>query len=405
MWSFPRGFRVLLAMVAAIGSLIHLARSASGGVISAGYYHTCGIASEGALHCWGSNIANQSLVPEKYVRFQVHSNLTKNNNSWSTIYDFQMENGSMFNFSDPELVERFWLADGGQDAMLWVQIQGWAMVSAGYSHTCGITDLGTLLCWGQGKNGQALVPQWIMGSNDTAWASVSAGTSHTCAISSNGTGVCWGADDEGQSTVPEVPGQTWRLIDAGYAHTCGIVSNGSAICWGWNGVVPGTLVPFGQARVPSSVENWTMVSAGFVHTCGVSSTGEGFCWGKNDNGQGDVPEELEESDPGQVYADPYQHLSTMVPARWLSIQASYFHSCGITTSSRLVCWGTNDAGQAEVPRALVTARQLTVGFVHGCVVNASGFPVCWGPAPTGDQAYWYQGQATVPSSVTSWKLP
>ncbi|KAJ1488179.1 hypothetical protein T484DRAFT_1783909 [Baffinella frigidus] len=184
------------------------------------------------------------------------------------------------------------------------------------------------------------------------------GTSHTCAISSNGTGVCWGADDEGQSTVPE-----------GYAHTCGIVSNGSAICWGWNGVVPGTLVPFGQARVPSSVENWTMVSAGFVHTCGVSSTGEGFCWGKNDNGQGDVPEELEESDPGQVYADPYQHLSTMVPAR-----------------------GTNDAGQAEVPRALVT-------------VNASGFPVCWGPAPTGDQAYWYQGQATVPSSVTSWKLP
>jgi hypothetical protein len=152
-------------------------------------------------------------VPERYVRFKVYSNSTRNNNTWSTVYDYQLENGSsLFNFSDPEL--GFWLAEGSEDELPWENISGWAMVSAGYSHTCGITARGALLCWGQGKNGQALVPQWAMASNDTVWTSVSAGTSHTCGITANGSAVCWGANDEGQTQVPDVQDQTWKQISA-----------------------------------------------------------------------------------------------------------------------------------------------------------------------------------------------
>ena len=147
------------------------------------------------------------------MRFKVYSNSTRNNNTWSTVYDYQLENGSsLFNFSDPEL--GFWLAEGSEDELPWENISGWAMVSAGYSHTCGITARGALLCWGQGKNGQALVPQWAMASNDTVWTSVSAGTSHTCGITANGSAACWGASDEGQTQVPDVQDQLWQQISA-----------------------------------------------------------------------------------------------------------------------------------------------------------------------------------------------
>jgi hypothetical protein len=230
--------------------------------------------------------------------------------------------------------------------------------------------------------------------------------------------------------------------------------------------------------VPLDVAAWTSVSAGFVHSCGVASTGEAFCWvplppspgcaphcpaaapprrraaaptrrarggqGKNDNGQGAVPAELEEPNPEESEADPYRHAPRIVPARWIAVAASYFHSCGITTARRVLCWvraspppprprsrptqsaapqaqrrvraaerrgarlwaqGSNDAGQAEVPRAVVSALQLSTGFVHNCLLNASGAPVCWGPAPTGEQAYWFQGQTAVPRAAAALRVP
>jgi hypothetical protein len=267
-----------------------------------------------------------------------------NTSTWSILYDFHKQIPELdpntglvrmllFNFSDPELgftVENF----------TWVDIAGWKVVSCGYTHTCGITTSDVLLCWGQGKNKQSLLPQWIMAATDIKWRQVSTGTGHTCAITINGSAACWGANDEGQIDIPQGV-DNWTSISCGYAHTCGVSANGSGYCWGWNGVNPGGMVPYGQCRVPNTHYNnhtWRHISAGFVHSCGVDSLGVGHCWGAGGNGQLEAPTIFETADSQAEIVTPYNHAPTRVPARWNIIEASYYHSCGLTINGSVFCW-------------------------------------------------------------------
>lgn len=329
------------------------------------------------MRCWGSNSQNQTAIPSSYVRFEALRNASGVNKTWSVLYDYHREivdpdtgELSLFNFSDPEL-------DFSVKQFVWRDIHGWKAVSCGYSHTCGITDTNVLLCWGQGKNQQALLPQWIMEAADIEWRQVSCGTGHTCAITMNGTAACWGANDEGQIDIPEGVAN-WSSISCGYAHTCGVAGNGSGYCWGWNGVTPGGMVPYGQCSVPDSHYNnntWRHITAGFVHSCGVDSLGAGHCWGAGANGQLEVPAYFETAESQTQILTPYDHAPTRVPSRWKMILASYYHTCGLTINSSVVCWGNNDATQLNVPPAtLDQVSTLSSGFVHNCVTQNSGSP-------------------------------
>mmetsp|Transcript_26285 Transcript_26285/g.53607 ORF Transcript_26285/g.53607 Transcript_26285/m.53607 type:complete len:421 (-) Transcript_26285:151-1413(-) len=380
----------------AIGALSY-SQASSGGILSSGYYHTCAISRTGAAECWGDGSTNQTKVPKEFARFRVFSNSSRNNNTWSIIFDFQVPNGTdAFNFSDPDL--DFWLPPG--EPITWETVPGWKAISAGYSHTCGITAQSRILCWGQGKNRQSLLPQWMMKHFETLqWKGISAGTSNSCGVMDNGTAVCWGANEEAQSEVPPSI-SNWSMVDCGYAHCCGVSSNGTGKCWGWNGVTAGSLIPFGQATVPRSVDTWRSISAGFVHSCGVAGDGRGHCWGNNANGQLDIPRELETPDSQLDIRTPFNHTPAVHHARWRALSCSYFHTCGLTVNGSVLCWGNNDASQAEPPVALGTdIRLISTGFVHNCGVNSTGFPLCWGPVPHGSKSYWYLGQTLVPSTM------
>ena len=346
-----------------------------GTTFSAGYYHTCGVEANGTMRCWGSNKQNQTAIPGSYVRFEALRNASGANRTWSVLYDYHREildpetgEMSLFNFSDPDL-------DFSVKEFVWRDIRGWKSVSCGYSHTCAITDTGVILCWGQGKNQQALLPQWIMEAADIEWRQVSCGTGHSCAITMNGTAACWGANDEGQIDIPTSVAN-WSSISCGYAHTCGVAGDGSGHCWGWNGVTPGGIVPYGQCNVPDSHYNnntWRHITAGFVHSCGVDSLGAGHCWGAGANGQLQVPAYFETAESQTQIETPHHHAPAHVPARWKMILASYYHTCGLTINSSVVCWGNNDATQLNVPPAtLDQVRMLSSGFVHNCVMQHSG---------------------------------
>ena len=68
------------------------------------------------------------------------------------------------------------------------------------------------------------------------------------------------------------------------------------------------------------------MSGGNVHTCGVTSSGNVECWGRNDYGQTNLPSGTFES----VSAGPY-------------------HNCGVKTDGNVECWGRNDYGQTILP--------------------------------------------------------
>ena len=67
------------------------------------------------------------------------------------------------------------------------------------------------------------------------------------------------------------------------------------------------------------------VAAGGWHSCALTTSGAVRCWGRNGNGQTDVPSEL----------------SSGVSA----VAAGGYHSCALTTSGALRCWGSNGYGQ------------------------------------------------------------
>jgi hypothetical protein len=60
---------------------------------------------------------------------------------------------------------------------------------------------------------------------------VSAGDSHTCGVSSDGTVECWGYDSYGQSSPPT---GTFTQVSGGRYHNCGLRSDGTVECWGDN---------------------------------------------------------------------------------------------------------------------------------------------------------------------------
>lgn len=83
----------------------------------------------------------------------------------------------------------------------------WSVVSVGDEHVCGVADDETPYCWGTGDEGQlgngergeftrARSPTTV--STDAGFATVSAGLDHTCGVTVDGDAFCWGANDDGQ---------------------------------------------------------------------------------------------------------------------------------------------------------------------------------------------------------------
>ena len=117
-------------------------------------------------------------------------------------------------------------------------------VSAGYSHTCALTTAGGVKCWGANYNGELgvdtepvqTVPADVTGLTSGVTA-VAAGSNHTCALTSVGAVKCWGSNEFGQlgdgtntnSTAPvNVIGHTTGVvaISSGADHACAVSAGG-----------------------------------------------------------------------------------------------------------------------------------------------------------------------------------
>src|SRR4051812_33221506 len=61
--------------------------------------------------------------------------------------------------------------------------------------------------------------------------SIAAGNFHTCAIRSNGTLACWGDDRNGNA----VPGGTFVEVAAKGNQSCATQTSGGVVCWGYRG--------------------------------------------------------------------------------------------------------------------------------------------------------------------------
>lgn len=274
--------------------------------VSVGDSHACAVTAQSRAYCWGKGDVGQlgngrsgggTPVPATVFSTLPFSSITVGGRhtcalSGGTAYCWgedafgQLGDSRTINSTTPIPV---------------VGVNTFAQVSAGYRHTCGITQAGVAHCWGDNRQGQlgrgffgdfAESPVGVAGG--LTFAAISAGdSSHTCGITSSDAAYCWGENRFGQlgngstgwsaSPVPVAGGLAFAEISAGREFTCGRTKGGTAYCWGrndsgqlGNGSTANSLTP-----VPVVGGTFQSVSAGRRHACGVASDGNTYCWGSN----------------------------------------------------------------------------------------------------------------------------
>ena len=283
-------------------------------------------------------------------------------------------------------------------------------ISAGGSHSCGLTGDGTAYCWGHNNAGELgigaidtldhVVPQAVTGG--LKFAVISAGYSHTCAVTTGGAAYCWGDNGSGQlgvnssvlldpplaSTVPiPVPGAlVFTAISAGRTHTCAVTAAGDAQCWGSNQTGQLGRVPWDWQNIqpPGPVAGglaFVSLSARDVHTCGVTIDGAAYCWGMNASGSLGNGSTASSSTPAAVVGG----------LAFTAVSAGLYHTCALTPGGAAYCWGDNEVGALgngtrdgdwhETPGPVSGGLNLvavSAGGSHTCGLTSNGAAYCWG---------------------------
>jgi hypothetical protein len=139
---------------------------------------TCGVSSDGSVHCWGDD------KHQLYAQFE---------------------------------------ASGVRD------VTRLALSPLGFQ-LCALHGAGAITCWGDDRTGQ------VSGANATPFADfvqLALGSEHACALRTGGQLMCWGDDASGKVSLPSAESvQAIREVGVGGDFTCVIRADDSMSCWG-----------------------------------------------------------------------------------------------------------------------------------------------------------------------------
>jgi len=183
-------------------------------------------------------------------------------------------------------------------------------------------------------------------------------------------------------------------IAAGAYHTCALSTTGAVYCWGYNyygqlgnnsttdSNVPVQVVGVGGSGLLSGIAS---IAAGAVHTCAVSTTGAVYCWGRNSEGELGNNSYTESNVPVQVVGVGGTGLLSGIA----SIAGGLFHTCALSATGAVYCWGENLYGElgnnstmeSNVPvqvagvggsGLLSGIASIAAGDNHTCAVSTTG---------------------------------
>ena len=130
-----------------------------------------------------------------------------------------------------------------------------------------------------------------------------------------------------------------------------------------------------------------MAASGTTHNCALTNAGAALCWGDNLFGQSGDGTTVNRATPA-----PVSGLSAGVAF----ITAGRNHTCALTTSGAVKCWGSNGSGELgdgtstqrttliDVPGLSSGVTAIAVGSSSSCAILTGGSLKCWGGNRIGD---------------------
>lgn len=262
--------------------------------IATGRAHTCALLADGDLRCWGEGNRGQLGLGGGF-------------------------DGTVGQGKDP------YRRPISTPPIAWADDQKTRDIFAAGDFSCVVSLVGDVHCWGGNDDGQlGLSSTAEIGIEehpskagaallDNPISTVALGHSHACGISQSGTVRCWGGADYGQlgygSTetygddeppfdgIVHMGGITAISLSAGLEFSCALLFDGTVRCWGRSDegqLGYGSTETVGDDEFPADWEDFgaikvleraTSISSGRAHTCARTDDARLHCWGRGAEGQ------------------------------------------------------------------------------------------------------------------------
>ena len=288
-----------------------------------------------------------------------------------------------------------------------------AQLALGGAHSCMLTDLGRVWCWGSNERRQfadvspssSTSPVLLSGLPSQVGLSCATtdGDSHGC-VAWEETSVTWtwgaGRSPAFVSSGGPFGAPAASAVAVGANHECRVTADRRVYCSGDNrfgAVGTGTSGESMAVAYVAGLSDVVGVDVSNGHSCAVTAAGEVLCWGQNSSGEVGT-------DPagGEIQATPVR-VSALSGA--LSVAVGDDFSCALMGGGTVECWGSNRMGQlgdgadaghstcmvntfpfpttwdcswTPVRTLLTNIVALDAGSVHACAIDGAGEVRCWG---------------------------
>ena len=233
---------------------------------------------------------------------------------------------------------------------------------------------------------------------------VGAGGSHSCQVRLQVTS-CWGANGSyqvgsgsaGSIAVATSAGAVGSSVDValGSAHSCVLLLDKTVQCFGansegqlGNGTPTSTTRSTAGAKVKertsnTTITNVTQIVSGANHVCALDTSSSVFCWGQR------LWQQVAGDGSNSVGTNTAVRSSVLRDVRSLTASAGGWHTCALTWTGDVYCWGRNDwyalgdgttttRSAPMLVAGLADVTHVSAGTAHTCVRQSSGSIRCWG---------------------------
>ena len=290
-----------------------------------------------------------------------------------------------------------------------------SVLATGSTHTCGLLDNGSAMCWGLDNYGQlGDGGDAVTRNKPTSFVSLSEGQTikqiyakqaRTCVLLYDDSMSCWGFNEDGQSgdnstntykspsTKVQFPNnQRVKSVGMGVRHTCAILEDGALTCWGADsyGALGNGDSDSADKYTPQTIatpadRQVRKVESGATHTCTLMDDGGIMCWGRDNTGQ------LGNGGTSDTIHSPSTNVELPEGRAATDLSVGDHHSCALLDNGSIACWGHNNHGQlgdntttnapipvyAHLPTSSV-AVSVSTGPYSSCAILENSSVYCWG---------------------------